>query len=86
MERAERARPQPPQDRVRRDQRRHFTQDPSPEAVASRREPAPLGIGQPHMPPCERLVEDAGLFTRVRDHVELVEFTQPERAMRQICS
>lgn len=62
----------PPQDRVRRDQRRHLTQDPSPAAVAGRREPAPLGLGQPHMPPCERRVEDAGLFTPVRDHVELV--------------
>jgi hypothetical protein len=33
--------------------------------------PRPLGIGQPHMPPGERLVEAAVLFAPVRDHVEL---------------
>jgi hypothetical protein len=62
----------PPQDRVRRDQRGHLTQDPSPEAVVVCRKSTPLGIGQSQSPPTEVLVEDAVLFPQVLDDLKLV--------------
>ena len=62
----------PPQDGVRRHQRRHLAQGLPSEAVAVHRESAPLGIGQTQTPPVEVLLEDAVLFPQVRDNLELV--------------
>jgi hypothetical protein len=63
----------PSQDGVRRDQRRHLTQDLSSEALpAVRRESTPLGVGQPQAPAIELLVEHAVLFPQVRDDLQLV--------------
>ena len=52
----------PPQDRVRRDQRRHLPQGLSSETVAVHGEPTPLHIGQPQAPPVQVLFEDAVLL------------------------
>jgi hypothetical protein len=57
----------PPQDGVRRDQRRHATQDLSSEAVAVHGESTSLGISQPQAPPVKVLFEDAVLFPQVLD-------------------
>jgi hypothetical protein len=62
----------PPQDGVRRDQRRHVTQDLSSEAVAVHGESTSLGISQPQAPPVKVLFEDAVLFPQVLDDFELV--------------
>jgi hypothetical protein len=52
----------PPQDGLRRDQRRHVTQGLSSEPVAVHGESTPLDIGQPQAPPAKVLFEDAVLF------------------------
>jgi hypothetical protein len=64
--------PMPAQERVRRDQRRHLTQDLAAETVAVHRESTPLGIGQRKASPGKLLFEDAVLFTQVRDDLKLV--------------
>ena len=53
--------PVPPQDRLWRDQRRHFAQGPPPETVAFRRQSAPLGIGHPQALPTQLFFEAAAL-------------------------
>src|SRR2546430_2572893 len=60
----------PPQDGVRRDQRRHLTQDLSSEPVAVHGESTSLGIGEPQTPPVQVLLEDAVLFPHVFDDLE----------------
>ena len=62
----------PPQDGVRRDQRRHLPQDVSSEAVPVHGEPTSLDIGQPQAPPVKVLFQDAVLFSQVLDDLELV--------------
>ena len=49
---------------LRRDQRRHVTQDLSSEVVAVHGESTSLGISQPQAPPVKVLFEDVVLFPR----------------------
>jgi hypothetical protein len=78
--------PMPSQDGVRRDQRRHLTQDVSSEAVPVHGEPTSLGIGQPQAPSVKVLFQDAVLFSQVLDDLELVAIHQPASATRTIRS
>src|SRR5919106_508855 len=64
--------PVPTQDRVRRHDGRHLSQDLATESLAFRREAAALVVSQPDTPPPQLLPKDAVLLYQVFDHVLLV--------------
>ena len=64
--------PVPPQDRVGRHDGRHLPQDPATEALALRREPSALVVGQPNAPPRQLLLENAVLLHQILDDLLLV--------------
>jgi hypothetical protein len=75
--------PVPTQDRVRRHDGRHLSQNLATESLAFRREAAALVVSQPDTPPPQLLPKGAVLLYEVFDHVLLVTIDPPSQGNEQ---
>jgi len=64
--------PVPTKDGVGGDQRSNFAESPSPDGLATDREPATLIVSQPESSPSELLLQDAVLFPKILDDCVLL--------------